>query len=190
MATSSLKDALRQQILAARSAISEDDWRESDARRTAITVEMLEQRRPGTLAIYASRPGEPGTHDIIDGAIAAGWQVLVPWIGRHVAWAPFPGWDKMVPGWRGIPQPTTAPHPAGALAAATIIITSCLAASVDGFRLGNGGGWYDRALPHRRSGTAVWTLARSVEILDQIPTSSYDVAINAAITEAGFRSLG
>lgn len=190
MATGSLKDALRQQILTARSAISAEEWSESDARRTAATLEMLGQRRRGTLAIYASRPGEPGTNEIIDGAVEAGWQVLVPWIGRHVAWAPFPGWDKMVPGWRGIPQPATQPHPAGALAAATIIITSCLAASTDGFRLGNGGGWYDRALPHRRSGTAVWTLARTVEILDTLPTESHDVAINAAITEAGFRSLG
>lgn len=190
MTSGSMKDALRQQILSARSAVSDEEWRENDARRAATALDLLQKRRHGCLAIYASRPGEPGTTDIIDGAVEAGWQVLVPWIGRHVAWATFRGWDHMKPGWRGIPQPTTQPLPAAALAAATIIMTSSLAVSTEGFRLGNGGGWYDRALPHRRSGTAVWSLARAVEVLDHIPTDSHDVAINAVITEAGFRSLG
>lgn len=184
-----MKDALRQQLITARQTVTPDEWKEGDARRTAAVLDLLQQRRPGILAIYASRDGEPGTRDIITGASDAGWQVMLPVITKHVAWAPFTGWDNMGRGPLDIPQPVGHPNPAGALGRATIIITSCLAVSIDGARLGTGGGWWDTALPHRRSGTAVWSLARAVEVLDHIPTHSHDVAINAVITEAGFRPL-
>lgn len=184
-----MKDALRQQLITARQAVTQEEWKEGDARRNAFALDLLQQRRPGVLAIYASRDGEPGTHDIITGASDAGWQVLLPVITKHVAWAPFTGWDDMGRGRLHIPQPVGHTSPAGALARATIIITSCLAVSIDGARLGTGAGWWDSALPHRRSGTAVWSLARAVEVLDHIPTHAHDVAVNAVITEAGFRSL-
>lgn len=189
MAPSSRKGALRQQIINARNALSAQEWSESNQRRTSITLELLAQRRPGVLCIYTSRDGEPDTHGIISGAVDAGWNVLLPVITKHVMWAPFNGWDHMKEGWGGIPQPTTKPLPAAGLSIATLIITSALAVGTDGTRLGTGGGWYDSALPHRRSGTAVWSLARAVEVMSDVPRDGHDVTINGVITEAGFRPL-
>ncbi len=189
MAHRGLKDALRQQLITARSVVTPEEWKEGDARRATYTLDLLHQRRPGVLAIYASREGEPGTHDIITGAVDAGWQVMLPIITRHVAWAQFTGWNEMAKGRLEIPQPAGQPMPAAVLSRATIIVASSLAVSTAGARLGTGGGWWDTALPHRKSGTAVWSLARAVEVLDHIPTHAHDVAVNAVITEAGFRPL-
>lgn len=190
MAPSSLKDALRQQILASRDLVTEKEWAEGDAKRTVTALELLQQRRTGVLAIYASRPGEPSTTKIISGAVEAGWKVMVPVITTYVSWAEFTGWEQMRKGPMGIPHPTSMPLPANVLAHASIIIASCLAVGADGSRLGQGAGWWDKALPNRRSGTAVWTLARTVECVDQVPTTCHDVAVNAVITETGFRPLG
>lgn len=189
MAHGGLKDALRQQLITARQAVTPEEWKEGDQRRTVHALDLLRQRRPGVLAIYASRGGEPGTRDIITGAVDAGWQVMLPVVTKHVAWAPFTGWENMAKGRLDIPHPTGTPLPAAVLARATMVITSCLAVSSEGVRLGTGRGWWDTALPHRRSGTAVWSLARAVEVLDHIPTHPHDVAVNAVITEAGFRPL-
>ena len=190
MVPATLKDSLRQQLIAARMDISDAEWSENDAKRSRITLDLLSQRRPGVLAIYASRPHEPSTSEIITGAVEEGWRVLLPAISKHVAWAQFTGWDDMAPGWEGIPQPQGQQLPAAVLSTATMIITSALAVSLDGTRLGTGGGWYDHALPHRRSGTAVWALTRAVEVMDTLPRMNHDVTVNGVVTEVGFRPLG
>jgi len=64
------------------------------------------------------------------------------------------------------------------------------AVSRDGTRLGMGGGWYDRALHHRRPGTPVWALANSDEVLPRLPHEPHDLPVDAVITEDGFTRLG
>lgn len=65
-----------------------------------------------------------------------------------------------------------------------LIIIPALAASVDGTRLGQGGGWYDRALVHRRPGTPVVATIFDDEVLEAgvIPAEPHDVPVDAIIT--------
>ena len=53
-------------------------------------------------------------------------------------------------------------------------------------RLGQGGGWYDRALPHRRPDTPVVALVRAAEVRDSLPTLPHDVSIDGAVSELGW----
>ncbi|MFD0866860.1 5-formyltetrahydrofolate cyclo-ligase, partial [Tessaracoccus lubricantis] len=62
----------------------------------------------------------------------------------------------------------------------------CLAVGRDGTRLGTGGGWYDRALPHRRPGALLVALAREDEVLDTVPTLPHDVSVDGWATELGW----
>lgn len=73
---------------------------------------------------------------------------------------------------------------AESLKEADLIIIPALAASVDGTRLGQGGGWYDRALLHRSPGVAVASAIFDDEVLASgaIPTEPHDVPIDAIIT--------
>ena len=67
---------------------------------------------------------------------------------------------------------------------ADLIVIPALAASVDGTRLGQGGGWYDRALMHRSPATPVIAVVFDDEVLESgvIPTEAHDVPIDAIIT--------
>ena len=67
---------------------------------------------------------------------------------------------------------------------ADLIVIPALAASVDGTRLGQGGGWYDRALTHRSPGVPVVAVIFDDEVLEAgvIPTEAHDVPIDAIIT--------
>ena len=73
---------------------------------------------------------------------------------------------------------------AESLKEADLIVIPALAASADGTRLGQGGGWYDRALVHRRPGTPVVAVIFDDEVLESgvIPTEAHDVPIDAIIT--------
>ena len=64
-----------------------------------------------------------------------------------------------------------------------------LAGTAAGDRLGTGGGWYDRALPHRRDGVTVVALARAPELLDSVPTLPHDVHVDAVVTETEWVKL-
>jgi len=70
------------------------------------------------------------------------------------------------------------------------VVVPCLAVSRDGSRLGMGGGWYDRALRHRRPGTPVWALANADEVLPALPSEPHDLPVDAVVTENGFTRLG
>ena len=73
---------------------------------------------------------------------------------------------------------------AESLKEADLIVIPALAASADGTRLGQGGGWYDRALVHRRPGTPVVATIFDDEVLEAgvIPAEPHDVPVDAIIT--------
>lgn len=180
------KGALREAISAARRRTSTQAWEREDQHRTRHVLAALSDRRAGTAAVYVSLPGEPGTRAIIDGLLEAGWQVLVPKLRREPDWAQFPGWDALVPGWAGIPHPAGPGLGAEALAEADVILLPCRAVGRDGTRLGTGGGWYDRALLHRRADALLIGLAREAEVFDTVPTLPHDVAVHGYATERGW----
>lgn len=81
-------------------------------------------------------------------------------------------------------QPVGEARGAESLKEADLIVIPALAASADGTRLGQGGGWYDRALVHRSPGVAVVSVVFDDEVLESgvIPTEAHDVPIDAIIT--------
>lgn len=81
-------------------------------------------------------------------------------------------------------QPDGEARGAESLKEADLIVIPALAASADGTRLGQGGGWYDRALMHRSPGVAVVSVVFDDEVLESgvIPTEAHDVPIDAIIT--------
>ena len=85
-------------------------------------------------------------------------------------------------------RPPAQPHGevlgAESLKNADLIVIPALAASADGTRLGQGGGWYDRALTHRSPGVPVVAVIFDDEVLEAgiIPTEPHDVPVDAIVT--------
>ena len=73
---------------------------------------------------------------------------------------------------------------AESLKEADLIVIPALAASADGTRLGQGGGWYDRALTHRSPDTPVVAVIFDDEVLQAgiIPAEPHDVPVDAIVT--------
>lgn len=183
MTVEARKDALRAQFSAARQLISQQQWAADNAARTRMLLGDLTTATPTTAALYASRAHEPDTRELIDELAARGWRILLPVLTGGVRWAVFGGWTAVQTGWNGIVMPTTVPLPAEALADAELIVVPCLAVGRDGSRLGTGGGWYDRALPHHHAQARIIALARQDEVLDSLPMLAHDIPVHGYVTE-------
>ena len=81
-------------------------------------------------------------------------------------------------------QPDGEARVAESLKEADLIVIPALAASADGTRLGQGGGWYDRALMHRSPGVPVVAAIFDDEVLEAgiIPAEPHDVPVDAIVT--------
>lgn len=165
---------------------------EAIARNGCAAVAGLGAR---TVSIYLSLPSEPGTLALADALADAGVHVLAPVLtdGRghglgRVAWGPCAGGLRT--GLWGIPEPDVAPLPAEELRRADLIVCSALQVDRAGYRVGTGGGWYDRALPHSRAGAPTWAVVDDAEIVDELPHDPWDLRIDAALTPGGLVGLG
>lgn len=59
----------------------------------------------------------------------------------------------------------------------------------DGFRLGRGGGHYDRLLPRLRRSTPVLGVSVEARLVDRLPRETHDRAMTHLVTESGVRKI-
>lgn len=72
-----------------------------------------------------------------------------------------------------------------------VVIVPLVGFDARGFRLGYGGGFYDRTLARLRASGPVAALgfAYDAQELPQVPTDAYDQRLDGVVTETGFRSF-
>ncbi len=137
----------------------------------------------GLVAGYRAVGGELD----IDGAMAllatGGATVTVPRVvGEYLE---FIAWDMegvTVEGPFGIPEPADG-HPRP-LISHDVVLTPLVAFDKKGHRLGQGGGFYDRALSARVGNKPVAIgIAHSFQEVESVPVESWDVPLDAVVTE-------
>lgn len=138
-------------------------------------------------ALFVPTPLEPDLSLTLGAFDRALLPILIDEAGapyRSPRWALWEAGRALVTRGRPPAQPDGEVLGAESLKEANLIIIPALAASVDGTRLGQGGGWYDRALTHRFPGVPVVAVIFDDEVLDpgEIPTEAHDVPIDAIIT--------
>lgn len=164
-----------------------------DAAR-AIAEHLLahpEVRRAATVAAYVSTSGEPGTGPLLDGLRAAGKRVILPVLlpDNDLDWAVHAGPDTLAPARFGLLQPTTEPLGIDAIGTADVVLVPGLAVSSDGYRLGRGGGSYDRALGRVPVGTFTCVLLYDDEVGLDVPVEPHDRPVGWAASPSGLHPL-
>ena len=153
-------------------------------------------REAACVSIYASRPHEPNTAPLIEALHLRGVRVLIPLLGDGLqrGWGVYRGVEDLVERAPGRPpEPSGDFLPSATLADADVIVVPALAVDTQGTRLGQGGGWYDRALVEARPGTPVVALTFSGELhdasTDPLPREPHDVGVDMVITPEGAHQL-
>lgn len=141
---------------------------------------------PGrTLTGFVGTGGEVPTLPLLDALVAEGRRVLLPVTLEDMTldWADYAGPDALAPARLGLLEPTGPRLGPAAIADAEAILVPALAVDRAGRRLGQGGGCYDRALPHT-TGRVIAVVADD-EVLDAVPTEPHDLPVDAVLTPAG-----
>ena len=183
------KDELREGLLFRRRA---RQLTQRVAAADAVAVALLEGLRGvGTLAAFVPDPSEPGSGRLPAAYTELGARVLLPVIpseGRILDWAVYTG--ELERGRFGLHQPGGPRLGPTAIAEADAIVVPALAVDRFGFRLGRGGGYYDRALVHARPDAVLVTVVFDDERVDELPREVHDRPVRAIVTpSAGWQDL-
>lgn len=190
------KNSLRSAIRAGRKARSERLRLEAAQDFARVALSIPEVRAAKTVGLYVSRPSEPGTGPLLELLSAMDKRILLPVLGAGLKrdWAPYIDLDDLqerAPG--RPPEPSSDGLGADGLALADVVIAPALAVDTRGHRLGQGGGWYDRALAFVRPGIKVIALCYPEEVYDglarPLPTEDHDLPVDAVATTTNWQWL-
>jgi 5-formyltetrahydrofolate cyclo-ligase len=178
------KRALRREILARRDALAP---RDRAAMSLAVAEHLLalpELRAEGTAMAFWSFGSEVDTRPVLERLAGRGVRIALPRVaGADLVPVVFEPGDALVATAFGTREP------AGGTALAPrdldVVITPGVAFDGEGFRVGYGGGFYDRLF--RRLGTGAFRVAVgfSLQVVDRVPRGGGDLPVDAVVTEEG-----
>ena len=185
------KVELRKAVRERRAALS---CGEEGARRSSRMQERLMDsglwKKSRRIALYVSVKGEPGTELLLDEAWKSGRTVFLPRCWKNekgiMDMIACPGREELELSAFGIPEPRLE-EDSRLLSAeelsdgGTLVVVPALAFDREGYRLGYGGGYYDRLLAGARCMSA--GLAYHDLLLEHLPHDAWDRPAGAVCTE-------
>lgn len=181
--SAAFRTALREEKLAARRALDAAAHAAHSARIEAHLRAWLGTRPPACLAFCAPFRNEFDARPLVAELIAQGWQAAMPVVIAVDAPMIFRAWTPdaaMTTDRYGLPIPA-----GGAEVTPDIVLLPLVAFDAAGFRLGYGGGYFDRTLaaliPRPLAIGVGFELARA----DSIRPQPHDLPLDLLVTEAG-----
>lgn len=184
------KRALREHIRAHRSELRAGDLAAAARSIRDHALDVPEVATASAVAAYVSTGREPGTGPLLDALLEREVEVILPLLlpDDDLDWAHFEGSEHLASAARGLLEPDGEPLGPDAVRMVDVVLVPGLAVDRRGYRLGRGGGSYDRALD--RVGPETWTcvILHDGEVMDiGVPREIHDRPVDAALTPSGVR---
>jgi 5-formyltetrahydrofolate cyclo-ligase len=176
------KRAMRAAIRGRRDALSAEE-RERASRAIAEGVlGLAEVGSSATVMAFASFGGEVDTAPIVEGLLDRGIRVVLPRVdgGKLVPVAYVLG-DPLVEAALGMREP--AGEQAVPAAEIDLAVTPGLAFDRAGYRVGYGGGFYDRFFVSTRPELVKVGVCFGVQLVEEVPHGAFDVPVDVIVTE-------
>lgn len=173
----------RQELIAARLALPVAERERRAGLALAGLQASTDLARFATVGLYWPFRGEIDPRPLAHALIAAGTRIGLPVVVERNAPVEFREWTPGAPMARGVwnipvPDGTPVVHPA-------CLVVPLVGFDGAGFRLGYGGGYYDRTLAARRP--RPWAIGLGLDLgrLDTIHPLDHDIPMDGIVTEAG-----
>jgi len=182
------KEHLRRYILKLRDRQSSVEIEQKSEDITDQVLQLHEYTRARGIACYVNKDSEVNTRRLIRNALDQEKRVLVPVVKKGEIELFFSeihnlGTD-LAPGSFGIPEPKPeSVHPVS-LDAIDIIFVPGIVWDRDGYRLGWGRGYFDRAIKKLPSHVRSAGLAFNMQLITKIPRDQFDVPVDLVVTES------
>lgn len=176
------KTALRKNLRQVLSACSPQVKAKRDERLTNQLLQLPQLIESRTVLIYYGIGIEPDTRQLTEKLWALGKTVAFPVClpQRQMEARAVSSWEELIPGKFGIPQPGDA-CPIIKKADIDLILVPALACDRQGYRLGQGAGYYDRYLSDYRGVTVA--LCGKDAMLPRVPREEHDKAVSILVTD-------
>jgi len=183
--TKERKRALRAELIQVRARLSKDERAERSRAIAARAAEVPELMAARTVALYAPLNTEVDPGEIVRRLTAAGNRVAWPKVQPSARLLSFASCEPaaLVRGPLGALEPPANARPV-ALAELEAVLMPGVAFSVDGLRLGRGGGYYDATLKQVPPRALRIGLGFDVQIVPSLPREPHDVPLDLVLTEA------
>lgn len=184
------KHALRRAMMAKRNALPAAVRAEAAQALVERALQVLPVH--GTISAFWPMGSEIDTRPVLRTLHARGHAVLLPRMqgrGLPLVFYPWSPGNVLEPGPFGVEQPRAD----GAPVVPDVCLVPLLAFDSQGYRLGYGGGFYDRTFAAWQADGHEVTrvgLAYSEQEVEAVPHEAFDMPLHAVLTELGLRRLG
>ncbi len=176
------KALLRERMRKLREKLGDNEVEEKSSEITKKLVQLEEYAKAKTVILYMGATKEVKTEEAVKAALGAGKRVAVPVSdlkNKRIIPTQLTSLADLKPGAYGILEPAGGKTVSGE--EVELAIVPGLAFDKKGNRLGYGLGFYDRFL--RDTNAKKVALAFDMQIVDRVPASGHDIAMDAIITE-------
>jgi len=174
------KADLRRSLLAERRSIPRETRQQWDRQLCANIVQWWRDNSVGALGVYWPLRDEPDLHAAYAELSRLGVRLLLPVVVQRDAPLEFASWEigeAMVKDGMGVAVPAhlrIEPYPPA-------LLVPCLGYNSGGFRLGYGGGFYDRTLAKEPRPETVGVAYSCLEV--EFGVDNHDIALDTVLTE-------
>jgi len=146
-----------------------------------------EYKEAGVIAYYMSFRSEVETEKMIRESLKLGKKVVLP-VSRvkrkELQMVYVKNFDKdLKPGTYGILEPKNTKVKLDDLSQLDIVVLPGSVFDLSGYRLGYGGGYYDRFLQTLGSETVIIGLAYEFQVVNEVPREPHDIPVHQIVTE-------
>ncbi len=184
------KKAIREKYRSLRRSLSRREVLEKSRRIKKLLFELPEFDQAATVAFYVAKRDshEVETEEMIKESLNTGKRVLVPVVdGAQLLFSELRDYDsELAPGTFGVPEPKPQLRRPVPLSESDLIVVPGVAFDCRGYRLGYGGGYYDRLLREislTKPSLTSAGLGYEFQIVEKLPVTADDVPIDILVTE-------
>jgi len=185
-----LKKEIRKNILQRKDTFSNEIVREKSLAMLDTLSKIDFYKNANNVMLYISFGKEVTMKPIIDDLQNRGKRVFIPVTvpaTKALIVSELKSYeDDLVVGHFGIMEPKEEALRPVEPSILDLVIVPGVAFDKNGYRIGYGGGYYDRFLPRLPEKTTTISLAFEMQLIDKIPTSQYDLPVQYIITEEQF----
>lgn len=178
--------ALRREKIAARLALDPAVHRQASTRIIDRLGDFMATRPAGTLGFCWPIRAEVDCRPLVARLLAAGWRATMPTVVETDAPMEFRAWWPDAPMQAdpyGIPVPDTETAPVP-----DVLLVPLVACDIAGYRLGYGGGYFDRTLAACTRRPLTIGVGFALCMVDSIHPGQHDIPLDASATELSLKT--
>jgi 5-formyltetrahydrofolate cyclo-ligase len=183
------KRQLRQRMSQLRDDVTSADAERAGQAAAQALLDLELTRRAEWIALYAALPYELPTRPLFEAVVAKTGAVLLPRTAKptQLVFFAVESWDALRPGAFGVLEPSNTGSPVR-LKPSDLVVVPGVAFDEDGYRLGHGKGYYDRAFAAKLGHAPTLVgFGYEFQIVDAVPHDHRDRQMDAIVTDRRVR---